>query len=499
MSGFIEGLVIVTSNFEFILLIAAGVFVGIYVGAIPGLSGTMAISLLISFTFGWDVMPALVVMVGIYSGTVFGGSRSAILLNIPGSPAAMATALDGYPLAQMGEGGKAMGLAVTESVIGEFFGIAVLIFAAPFIAKIAIKFTPQDYFLLGMMGVILVGSLSQGSFRKALIVAFLGIIVGSIGIDVFTSQIRLTFGSRIMKAGIGFIPVMIGMFGLSEALMQLKTNEKAVKQDVSKIMPEFKLVLKNLPLTIRCSVIGTIIGALPGTGGDIASLIAYDHAKRTVKNPSRPFGEGAYEGVIAPEAANNSAIGGAFIPMMTLGIPGDAATALLLGALLIHGVIPGPLLMMQQPEYFWIFVASLLISNIFLFIFGFTGIKLFAKIVEIPKAILIPIIIVLSLVGSYAINNSIIDVYWMIAFGIIGYLFKINKYPTAPMILGIILSPIIELNLRRGIDLAHDSLLGFFIKMVTSPISLVLLLFIVIMLLQNSKVWSNVKEKIRMN
>lgn len=496
MEGLSQGFLAVFSNIELILLIAAGVFVGIYVGAIPGLSGTMAISLLISFTFGWDVLPALGVMVGIYSGAVYGGSRSAILLNIPGAPAAIATGFDGYPLAKRGEGGIAMGLSVTESVIGEFFGIFVLMIAAPLVSKLAIKFTPQDYFLLGMMGLFLVGSLSQGSLRKALITAFLGITVGMVGVDAFTGQARLTFGNHTLQGGISFVPVMIGIFGLSEALVQLKDKQKAVKQKVDKIRPSFKLIMKNLPLTIRCSIIGTLIGALPGTGGDIAALMAYDHAKRTVKNPSRPFGEGAYEGVIAPESANNAAIGGAFIPMMTIGIPGDAATALLLGAFLIHGVIPGPMLMREQPQFFWIVVASLVVSNIFLYIFGFSGIKIFAKIVEIPKSILIPVIIVLSTVGSYCINNNITDVYWMIAFGLLGYLFKLYDYPTAPMILGIILSPIIELNLRRGIDLAHGSMWGFFMKMFTNPISIVLLLFITFMLLQNSKAWDNIKKKI---
>jgi len=487
MVGFSEGFIAVFTNIEIIAIIAIGVFVGIYVGAIPGLSGTMAISLLVSFTFGWDVMPALAAIIGIYTGSVYGGSRAAILLNIPGAPAAIATGFDGYPLAKRGEAGIAMGLSVTTSVIGEFFGILVLLIAAPLVSNIALKFTAQDYFILGMMGLLLVGSLSEGSLGKALITASIGIIIGMIGLDMFTGRPRLNFGTDLLKSEISFIPVMIGMFGLSESLLQLRIKQAPVTQKIGKIRPNMKLVMKNIPLTIRSSIIGTLIGALPGTGGDIAALIAYDNAKRTVKNPSRPFGEGAYEGVIAPESANNAAIGGAFIPMLTIGIPGDGATAIILGALIIHGIVPGPLFMNQRPDFFYSVVAALIVSNIFLYIFGFTGIKIFTKIVEIPKAILIPIIIVFSTVGSYAINNSIIDVYWMVFFGIIGYFFKLYKFSIAPMILGIILSPIIELNFRRGVDLAYGSLWGFFAKMLTNPISIILLVFIAFMLVKGSK------------
>jgi putative tricarboxylic transport membrane protein len=496
MAG-IEAFVTPFIDIELILLIAAGVFVGIYVGAIPGLSGTMAISLLLSFTYGWNVMPALAVMIGIYSGAVYGGSRSAILLNIPGAPAAVATGFDGYPLAKLGEAGIAMGLATIESVIGGFFGIFVLAAASPLISKLAISFTPQDYFLLAIMGLFLLGSLSQGSLTKALITAFLGVMIGMIGMDPVAGQGRLTFGSQTMQGGIHFVVVMIGLFGLSEGLLQLKNKEQPIKQRVDKIVPSLKLILKNLPLTLRCSTIGTLIGALPGTGGDVAALISYDHAKRTVKNPSRPFGQGAYEGVIAPESSNNAAIGGAFIPMLTIGIPGDAATALIIGALYIHGLRPGPMLMRQQPEFFWIIVGCLFLSNIFLLIFGMTGIKLFSKIVEIPKAIIIPIIIVLSIIGSFAINNSIGDIYWMIVFGVLGYFLKLYNYPVATIILGVILSPIIEENLRRGIELSHGSIVGFVSGMFTHPISLVLLSFIVIMALSKNPIWEKVMCKVR--
>jgi len=330
---------------------------------------------------------------------------------------------------------------------------------------------------------LLVGSLSRGSLAKALLVAAIGILVGMVGMDPFTAEPRLTFGIPRMLGGISFVVAMIGLFGLSEGLYQLHFNIAPVKQKIDRIVPDLKLVLHNLPLALRCSVIGTIIGALPGTGGDIAALIAYDHAKRTVKNPSRPFGEGAWEGVVAPEAANNAAIGGAFIPMMTLGIPGDSVTAVLIGALMIHGLRPGPMLMREQPEFFWMLVGALVLANVFLYIFGMSGIRIFSRIVEIPKAVIIPIVIVLSIVGSFTINNNVADIYWMIAFGILGYFLKMYDYPLAPMVLGVILSPLIDANYRRAMALEHGDIGAFLAGFVTSPLSAVILLFMVFMLL----------------
>lgn len=494
MAG-LEGFFVPFTSLELIFYIGIGVFIGIYVGAIPGLSVTMAVSLLISFTYSWEILPALAIMVGVFTGGVYGGSRSAILLNIPGAPAAVATGFDGYPLARLGEAGRAMGLATTESCIGEFFGILVLALASPLVSKLAIHFAPRDYFLLAIMGLFLVGSLSKGSLTKALLTASLGVIVGLIGMDPETAQARLTFGSYGLLGGISFIVVMIGLFGVSESLYQLKFNVEPVKQKIDRIIPDLRLILKNLPLTLRCSTIGTIIGALPGTGGDIASLIAYDHAKRTVKNPSRPFGEGAWEGIVAPEAANNAAVGGAFIPMMTLGIPGDSVTAILIGALTIHGLRPGPMLMREQPEFFWVMVGALFLSNIFLVFFGLSGIKIFSKVVEIPKAIILPIVIVLSVIGTYSINQNVYDIYWMIAFGILGYFMKMYEYPVATMVLGVILSPIIDANFRRAVAMEHGSIPGFITSLFTNPISIVLLLFMVFMVVFQAKSKSKSKSK----
>ena len=474
-----------------LLLTAVGTAAGVYIGAIPGLSVTMAVSILISFTFAWDVKNALALMVGIFMGGVYGGSRMAILLNIPGAPAAIATALDGYPLAQRGEAGAAIGLATVMSVIGGFVGIAVLAVAAPAVAEFALTFQPRDYLLLAVLGILLVGSLSGESLAKGVFAGALGVLIGTVGLDPLTAEERFTFGVTELWNGISPIVVMIGLFGVAEALVQLHHLDKtAVKQNVAKIVPDWKLVKKFLPLSLQTSSIGVVIGALPGTGGDIAALLAYDHAKRVSKNPSRPFGEGAYEGLVAPETANNAAVGGAYIPMLTLGIPGDAVTAVIIGALFIHGLKPGPLLLVETPYMFWFTVGNLCLANIFVLIFGLTGVRLFAKIVECPKGVLIPLILLLSVVGAYAINNSAADVYWMLGFGVLGYFMKLYGYQVGPVILGVILSRLIDENWRRAIISEQENLGAFFTNLVASPLSLTLLLAVVLLLLGQTPLWS---------
>jgi len=474
-----------------LLLTAAGTLAGIYVGAIPGLSVTMAVSILISFTFSWDVNNALALMVGVYCGGVYGGSRTAILLNIPGAPAAIATAFDGFPLAEKGEAGRAIGVSTVISVVGGFIGIVVLALAAPKVAEFALKFAPRDYLLLAIMGLLLVGGLSGESMAKGVFAGALGVIIGLVGMDPLTAQGRFTFGTISLLGGVHFVIAMIGFFGVSEALVQLhQIHSKPVKQDVSKIIPSWSVILKYLPLAIRTSLIGVFIGALPGTGGDIAALLAYDHAKRTVKRPSRPFGQGAYEGLIAPESANNAAIGGAYIPMLTLGIPGDAVTAVFIGALFIHGLKPGPMLMIETPHLFWFTVGNLILANIFLLIFGLTGIRIFAKMVELRKGILIPAIIVLSVVGTFAIKNSLTDVYWMLGFGIFGYFLKMYGFQVGPIILGVILGPLMDESFRQAMMANQNSIAGFLFHLVSSPLSLILTLAAVLMLINQTKLWS---------
>nr|WP_163501735.1 tripartite tricarboxylate transporter permease [Halomonas socia] len=468
-------------------LTALGTLAGIYVGAIPGLSVTMAVSILISFTFSWDINNALALMVGIYVGGVYGGSRTAILLNIPGSPAALTTAFDGYPLAQRGEAGRAIGLSTVMSVIGGFIGVAILAATAPMLSDLALRFAPRDYFLIAVLGLLLVSTLSGKSLARGIFAVALGGVIGLVGMDPVTAQGRFTMGNMNLMGGIHYVVVMIGLFGVAEAFYQLHhLNTVPVKQKVDKIVPSFNMVARYLPLSIRTSVIGVVVGALPGTGGDIASLFAYDHAKRTVKNPSRPFGEGAYEGLVAPETANNAAVGGAYVPMLTLGMPGDAVTAVIIGALVIHGLNPGPMLMVETPHIFWFTVGNLALANIFLLVFGLTGIKLFSKIVELPKAVLIPLILVLCVVGTYSINSNMTEVYWMLGFGILGYFLKVFGFQMGPIILGVILGPLLDETYRQAMSSVGDNVGDFLLGLVVNPLSLVLTSVIVLVLLGNT-------------
>jgi putative tricarboxylic transport membrane protein len=471
-------------------LIALGTFAGIYVGAIPGLSVTMAVSILISFTFTWDIYPALSLMVGIYMGGVYGGSRTAILLNIPGAPSAIATALDGYPLAQKGEAGEAIGISTVMSFVGGAIGIAVLAIAAPAVSEFALRFQPRDYMLLAILGILLVGSLSGESLMKGVFAGALGLLIGAVGLDPLTAQERFTFGIIDLWGGISFIAVMIGLFGISEALMQLHHIDKlAIKQVISRIIPSWGAVRKYLPLSLQTSAIGVFIGALPGTGGDIAALLAYDHAKRVTKNPEVPFGQGAREGLVAPESANNAAVGGAFIPMITLGIPGDAVTAIIIGAMFIHGLNPGPMLMIDRPEMFWFIVGALVLANFFMLFFGLTGIRLFVKIVELPRPVLIPLILLLSIVGAYAVTNSLMDVYWALGFGVFGYFLKLYGYQVGPVILGVILSRLIDENWRRAIISDREDLGRLLWGTLSSPLSAVLLASVILIFVSQTPLW----------
>jgi putative tricarboxylic transport membrane protein len=484
------------TDLSLLAMVAVGTLAGIYIGAIPGLSVTMAASILISFTFKWDVNDALALIAGIYLGGVYGGSRSAILLNIPGAPSAIATALDGYPLAQRGEAGQAIGVTTVVSVIGGFVGILALAVAAPAISDFALMFAPRDYLLLAILGILLVGSLSGDSLAKGVFAGAFGVMIGMVGLDPLTAEGRFTFDSMALMGGIPYVAAMIGFFGVAEMLYQLRDLDvPAVKQKIERIIPSWSIVRKFLPLSLRTSSIGVIIGALPGTGGDIAALMAYDHAKRTVKNPTRPFGEGAYEGLVAPESANNAAVGGAYIPMLTLGIPGDAVTAVIIGALYIHGLKPGPLLMVETPHLFWFTVGSLTLANIFLLIFGLTGIRLFSKIMEIPKGILLPLILVLSAVGTYAIQNNPVDIYWMLGFGILGYFMKVYGFQVGPVILGVILGPLMDVSYRRAMISARDDVGTFFVEFFTSPLSLVLTLFLLFIIFSQTPWWARLRRR----
>jgi putative tricarboxylic transport membrane protein len=475
-SVFIEALPIVFS-LKALFLIIVGVAAGIIVGALPGLSASMAVALLSSLTFGWDTNAAIILIIAVWVGAVYGGSKSASLLNIPGTPASLATSFDGYPMSKLGEAAYSMGVATVGSFVGGLFGAVILAFAAPMVADVGLQFGPPEYFLLVVWGLTAVGSVSGKSLYKGLLTACLGLAVSTVGLDAMYGTGRFTFGNVQLQGGISFIPALIGAFGLAEVLIQLgKQKRESVAENIGAdtLANYFKAFFKQIPLTLRCASIGTVIGAIPGLGGEIASIVAYDHAKRTVKNPSRPFGEGAYEGVLAPETANNSCVGGALIPLLTLGIPGDAVTAIVLGVLFIHGIRPGPLVFNQQGCFFAVIVLAVVLAHLAMLGLGLSGNKPLANVVKIPTSILMPMVIVLSVVGSFAVQNRIFDIYVMLVFGIIGYFLKKGDYPIGPLVLGIILGNMADGELRRTLALFDGKLHRAF----AGPISLTLIVLI---------------------
>ncbi|MCK5200523.1 MAG: tripartite tricarboxylate transporter permease [Spirochaetales bacterium] len=456
-----------------ILLTALGSLSGVLIGALPGLSVTMATALLVSLTFGWSMEYALAMIIGVYAGGVFGGSISAVLLNIPGAPSSICTGFDGYPLAKQGKAAMALGLARIGSFIGGLIGLFFLATLAPPISRIALSFGPFEYLGLITLGLITIGNLSEGSFVKAIIAGLIGLLLSTVGMDPFFGIPRFTFGSMELLSGIGLIPSLIGFFGLSEVIVQMRTpsHKHQIINQLGQVIPKMRTFIKMLPVILRSSVIGAWIGALPGVGGTIASFLAYDNAKKTVKNPEVPFGKGAYEGVVAPEVANNAMIGGTMIPLLTLGIPGDAVTAVMMGAFIVHGLQPGPMLMVNSPDLFWFIVILLFMANVLFLFIGLFVTKYFLKILSLRPETLMPIVSVLCFVGAYAIRNSPFDIVLMVATGILGYFFKTIKFPIGPVVIGLVLGAMADGELRRVSMISDGDILG---KLMTRPIAVVI-------------------------
>lgn len=470
---------------EFIALVAVGSVAGLLVGAMPGLSVTMATALLVSITFTWNVNNAIGLIMGVYVVGVFSGAVTAILVNIPGAPSSVATTLDGFPMTKKGQARKALLIATLYSFVGSVVGLVVLALVAKPVAKIALAFSPMDYFLLAVFGLTTVGSLTAKSFTKGLISAILGVMLSMIGIDPIMGMSRFTFGSMNLQMGIPLIAALIGLFGFSEILVQVGQGSlKAIAHKVDGSKPKIRKLLRHMPLALRSSAMGTVIGALPGAGGPVASLLAYDQAKKTIKKPSADFGDGAEEGIVASEAANNACIGGALIPMLTLAVPGDAVTAVILSALYVHGLRPGPLLFKETPDLFYTILSGGFVGCLMILILGMTVAPLLSKIVLIPKKTLLPIVAILCVIGAYAVNGSMYEVLMMVIFGIAGFIMRNRDFPVAPMVLGLVLGQLMDSNFRRAVSLAQagDNLL---LTMFSRPISLILLALIAFSLLSN--------------
>ena len=471
ISLFLSGLAAILT-FKTILLMMFGVILGLIFGAIPGLSAAMAVALMLPATFAMDTVQGMAVLIALYVGGISGGLISAILLRIPGTPSSIATCFDGYPMTKKGMAGKAIGTGVIVSFIGGIFSLIVLMVAAPPLASIAIKFGPFEYFSLTLFALTIIATLSSGSFIMGILSGAIGIIVTFVGMAPVDGVERFTMGIYQLKGGFSLLPVLIGLFALTEILKEAEQSVKIKMIDTSNLKGKgFGLTLQELKEQwanlLRSSLIGTVIGILPGIGGSTASVLSYGEAKRASKHPEK-FGTGIIDGVIASEAANNAVTGGALVPLLTLGIPGDSVTAILLGGLMIHGVQPGPLLFKESPDIVYGIFAALFIANIMFVIFEYFGIHVFIKVLKVPKHILLPIVFILCCVGAFAVNNRMFDVWTLIGFGIVGFILDKCRIQMAPLVIGFILGPMAETNLRRALMLSQGSVSPFF----TKPISL---------------------------
>ncbi len=463
-----------------LFIICVGITTGIIIGSLPGLTATMGAALLVPLTFGRPPLESLSMLIGIYCGAMYGGSISAILIRTPGTPAAAATVLEGYPMARRGEAGRAMSMALFASFFGGVCGALIMTFASPIVSGFALEFGPVEYFALAIFGLSVIVSISGNSLIKGMMSAFFGLLIASIGFDPISGFPRFTFGMMEMMEGPPFIPTLIGLFAVSEVFNEVqKTGQiQQLKATVDRFLPSWEDIRHCFKHLWRSSLIGTFIGAIPGAGGDIAAFVSYGQAKRTSKHPER-FGKGQIEGLAASESANNACSGGAMIPLLSLGVPGDAVTAVLLGAFIIQGLQPGPMLYKEHIDIVYQIFASMMLAQFVMLFIGMAGIRLFSKVILVDRAILTPSIFVLSMVGAFAMRSNIFDVYTTLAFGILGYVMMRYDYPLSPILLALILGPMAEANLRRAMVISSGDPSILFSR----PIAVVLMALAVVSLL----------------
>ena len=457
-----------------------GVLIGTLVGVLPGLGPPAAISLLLPSTFKATPVSAIIMLAGIYYGAQYGGSTTSILVNIPGEAASVVTCLDGHQMALKGRAGPALGIAAFGSFIAGTFSIIALTLVGPFLAGIALHFGPPEYFTLMIVGIMVLTFLSSGSMVKALMMAAVGLILSGVGMDSISGKYRFTFNIRVLLDGVGLVPVVMGLFGISEVLENLETEIKReiLTAKVKNLLPNLKDWADSIWAIIRGTVLGFFLGIIPGGGAIVASFASYAVEKKVSKHPQE-FGKGAIAGVAGPESANNSAAGGAFIPLLTLGIPANAVMAILLGALMIHGLQPGPLLMTRAPDIFWGTIVSMYIGNGMLLVLNLPLIPLWVMVLKVPYYLLYPMILLFCLIGSYSIGNNTGDVIIMLIFGIVGYLMRKFRYDAAPLVLALVLGGELETSLRQSLMLSR----GDFSIFVSRPISLGFLIIAILLLI----------------
>ena len=455
-------------NFLYCLL---GVFIGTITGVLPGLGVMNAVAILIPMTFGMNPTAAMIMLAGIYYGAMYGGSTTAILINTPGEAPAIMTTLDGYQMALQGRAGPALGIAAFGSFIAGTFATVMLMVLAQPLVKIALSFGPTEYFSMLILALCTLGGLMGESVIKGLLMAAFGIFLGTVGIDPVTGVDRFTFGIPDFMDGIGFLPVAIGLFAIAEVLLTAEVEMmRPVVDKVKGLLPSLKDWVDSKWAIARGTVIGFLIGCMPGGGATLASVVSYLVEKKFSRHPER-FGKGAIEGVAGPETANNAASGGAMVPLLTLGIPSTGVSAVLLGALMLYGLRPGPLLFQKSPELVWGLIASLYIGNFLLLVINLPLIGIWVKMLKIPFPLLLPFILVIAITGTYATNNSVTEVYVTLIFGVIGYFMKHADLPAAPVIMGIVLGPMLETHFRRALIISNGSYATFF----THPVSAIFL------------------------
>lgn len=439
-----------------------GVVGGIVLGALPGLTATMGVAILLPFTFGMESTAALVMLIGVYIGGIYGGSIAAILLKTPGTPASAASVLDGHTLALKGQAARALSISAVASFVGGIISTTVLIAIAPLLANFALRFNAPEYFALALFGLTIIASVSSKNILKGLLAGCIGLLVSTVGLDPISSVPRFTFGNMDLYSGVNVIPVLIGLFALAEAFNQLEKNITNQKKKTKSV--EHKLLSRGdlkamMPTAVKSATIGTAIGSVPGAGADISAFVCYNEAKRVSKQPQE-FGQGSVHGLAAAEAGNNGVTGGSLVPLLTLGVPGDAVAAVLLGALIVQGLAPGPLLFTHSPDLVYGIFSSMLVANVIMLLVGLFGIRYFCRIIEVPKLMMIPMIIFLSIIGAYSINNSLFDVYIAVGFGVLGFVLGKLEIPSSPILLAIILGPMAETNLRKSL-LMYDGSWSF--------------------------------------
>lgn len=451
--------------------VAWSTLLGIFVGSLPGLTATMGVALLTTLTYKLDGNTAILVLMCMYVGAIYGGSRSAILLNIPGTPASAATSLDGYPLAKAGQAGHAMAVATTGSALGTLVGILLLVVLAPPLAAAALAFGSFEYFWLAVFGIVISGRLTGGaSPLKGYIAGVLGLLVAMIGSDGIHAHVRFDLGFDAMAGGIALIPAMVGAFGFAEVLTVMFNPRAAMNtgnQMRQRTLPRLTDIVANRLNVVRSGVIGTVVGIIPGVGEDIGAWASYAAARRMSRHPER-FGRGSIEGLIAAETGNSAVVPGALIPALTLAVPGSASAAVLIAALYIHGIRPGPMIMIEQPDFIYSVAAMLVFATVAILLFGLSLTRLFVQILRVPREVLMPLVFVLCVIGPYALTQRTFDIAVMVVFGLVGFVLRRMDYPMAPLVLGIILGDLLDKSLRRGLTLSDGSLEPFF----TRPVSL---------------------------